>query len=47
MQAEKVTFYFQKQILEKLPEDIREKVAVADVPCHPLGDGRDVALGGV
>jgi hypothetical protein len=29
MQAEKVTFYFQKQILGKLPEDIREKVAVA------------------
>jgi hypothetical protein len=29
MLAEKVTFYFQKQILEKLPEDIREKVAVA------------------
>jgi hypothetical protein len=29
MLSEKVTFYFQKQILGKLPEDIREKVAVA------------------
>jgi hypothetical protein len=29
MLSEKVAFYFQKQILEKLPEDIREKVAVA------------------